>query len=576
MDFTKLEQEALNGSAESSYKLAEYYLSGMESIRNKFKAIQCLFKAAEQGYADASVRLTQELSQLRQLAKEGNADAMDSLALCHCFGCGVPREYDEAERLWLRAIKLGSVSAAEHYADAELIGYFETVDFDKDAADIYREHAQKYFQYASSHGSKYAKKQLAQNVIDHVFGWNEVDNPVVLLEDALCDDSYDAYVYLGIVYMIGLTPYGNDLDKYSGWVPDDHEKAFLYLSKGAPFARRADGHVFLAHCYLYGIGTKQNSEKAYEEFSKARSMFPSQDEFFRLILDLGDMNPWISLLCNSEIAKMKASLPALPSDIGDETAAAQKYFRDATECIQSHAANSDVYDKEKSRLIDFFGNDKWNFLDEKTKKALISGKVFLTMLSWDTNSIMDYSGVCILFSSALETELKRVFFTNYLQFLERTVAKAFQPRSLFSSDDKSSPAQFTLGKMPYLFGARAEKGDKKDSNVKCMTQFLSSVLHPPFQSSELSAFRSERCQGYCSKCNSTKLCFIGRCETIRNDYRNESAHAGKSLSKKQANECQCQILGNDIRMRNTAERNFVNSTGLIAELLEKIDYRKIT
>ena len=66
-------------------------------------------------------------------------------------------------------------------------------------------------------------------------------------------------------------------------------------------------------------------------------------------------------------------------------------------------------DHEEGLLKEMFGT-YWDKLDTYTRKALISAKVFFANCNRATYAVLDYSGIIVSATSALENELKRRYF----------------------------------------------------------------------------------------------------------------------------------------------------------------------
>lgn len=76
------------------------------------------------------------------------------------------------------------------------------------------------------------------------------------------------------------------------------------------------------------------------------------------------------------------------------------------------------YSVEKEKLILSLDTSAWNKLDESSKDFLITAKItYNTLLKM--KDIVDYSGVCILVTKAIETEMKRRFYNEYMGYLKR-------------------------------------------------------------------------------------------------------------------------------------------------------------
>ena len=113
-------------------------------------------------------------------------------------------------------------------------------------------------------------------------------------------------------------------------------------------------------------------------------------------------------------------------------------------------------DHEEGLLKEMFGT-YWDKLDTYTRKALISAKVFFANCNRATYAVLDYSGIIVSATSALENELKRRFFTGYQKYLFSTCgtpSDGMWPESMLFYNRQGKAVKnnnFTLGSMPYIF-----------------------------------------------------------------------------------------------------------------------------
>ena len=84
--------------------------------------------------------------------------------------------------------------------------------------------------------------------------------------------------------------------------------------------------------------------------------------------------------------------------------------------IQKKNNTKEKYEKEENLLKQSF-EDSWNKLDEKSKSFLITAKVIYNELN-EYNNVIDYSGVCLLVTKALEQELSKRFCKGFISYLK--------------------------------------------------------------------------------------------------------------------------------------------------------------
>ena len=133
------------------------------------------------------------------------------------------------------------------------------------------------------------------------------------------------------------------------------------------------------------------------------------------------------------------------------------------ECIEKiksetkDLSGKSFYNHEKEKLIGSFGESAWNKMDFSSQNFLITSKVTFEKYIGMAN-IVDFSGVCLLVTSALEMELTKRFCTNFIAFLEAKYQKdyaKFPPALLnrYSKDNPkpTNPKYFEIGSILCLF-----------------------------------------------------------------------------------------------------------------------------
>lgn len=204
--------------------------------------------------------------------------------------------------------------------------------------------------------------------------------------------------------------------------------------------------------------------------------------------------------------------------------------------MNKHNTNQD-YPKEEARLKIAFGNN-WNKLNEKTQQLLVTAQLLFVQMS-TLNRPLDYSGVCILVTKALEIEMKRRFYNDFIAYLQEKFPNQFNKwhyvlRQKDPNDrDKYIPLEdrkFTLGSVAHicLFF--------KNSNVTAKDLETSKNRLYEFASKYLLADNE-------SKNEVPELVKkIGRdVNHIKERYRNPAAHIN-NIGKVDAEECLNEVL----------------------------------
>lgn len=135
----------------------------------------------------------------------------------------------------------------------------------------------------------------------------------------------------------------------------------------------------------------------------------------------------------------------------------------AEECIEKIKSETkdllgqSFYNHEREKLIESFGESAWNKMDSSSQTFLITSKVTFEKYIGMAN-IVDFSGVCLLVTSALETELTKRFCTNFIAFLETKYQKDYSkfPPALLNRYSGNNPKPtnakyFEIGSILCLF-----------------------------------------------------------------------------------------------------------------------------
>ena len=189
---------------------------------------------------------------------------------------------------------------------------------------------------------------------------------------------------------------------------------------------------------------------------------------------------------------------------------------------------SKAYDSERDRLISSLGEDAWNKLDQSSQCFLITAKVTYNNLL-ELKDVIDYSGVCLLVTKAVEVEMSNRFCRDFLIYLkEKYPGKdnfAVYPTTLLNKYGKPIKSKdFTLGSVAYVLCNKFAEGisdEQIDNNENKLIEFVSERLMKGVDVQSIKTNIDSIAEGV---------------ESIRIDYRNPSAHTN-SLQQINAREC---------------------------------------
>lgn len=262
-----------------------------------------------------------------------------------------------------------------------------------------------------------------------------------------------------------------------------------------------------------------------------------------------DMREWIA----DQKSRVKVS-----EDESEDDQLVAGFIGKSSEYINCHIQGTDgLVEQETDYLKGLFGKN-WDRLLPSSRISLVSAGILWKSCAGIVNNDFDFSGVCISATSALEAELKQVFFTGFQNYLSEKYGEPdgrnrkeiyeYWPEMLLSRDKWSYEKAvksgkniqlkksdiFTMGMMPYLFGKYDKKAAKGQDMLikKRMQEYLQTIMQDQYQKNPLSVLYQQ----------GNVMCFVEKCEQVRHDYRNPAAHASV-VSREQAHECYSRVIG---------------------------------
>lgn len=178
-----------------------------------------------------------------------------------------------------------------------------------------------------------------------------------------------------------------------------------------------------------------------------------------------------------------------------------------------------TYETEEEKLIVSLGDAAWKKLSEESQKFLVSAKVTYNYLV-NIKTAIDYSGVCLLVTKALEVEMKKRFYTDYVAYLKNTYPGRSNynkfPTALLNQNGQPIRAKdFTLGKVAFTLCAKFRKNaskEEKEHDRNILIEF-------------------SKCTLFIGKSNDEILdmleSFGEDIAEITNEYRNKAAHTNE-------------------------------------------------
>lgn len=202
------------------------------------------------------------------------------------------------------------------------------------------------------------------------------------------------------------------------------------------------------------------------------------------------------------------------------------------ECIDNIMSFSQIftenqnYEIEKQKLIYSIGENSWNKLCEKSKTFLITSKVMYNHLI-TMDEIIDYSGICVLVTKALEVEMHKRFFMNFLEFLNEKYGndyKKYHTALLYKYKKPLLSEKFTMGNIAFVMCYIENRHDKlkqKINNKIVLMEYCKKYVFSNYTSDEIEELLTK---------------YASSIEEIREKFRNPSAHTNE-IRRTDAEEC---------------------------------------
>ena len=186
------------------------------------------------------------------------------------------------------------------------------------------------------------------------------------------------------------------------------------------------------------------------------------------------------------------------------------------------------YNTELQKLILSFGEEAWNKMEESSRTFLVSSKVIFNNLI-GLQDIVDYSGVCLLVTKALEVEMGKRFCKNFLAYLKTKYPGKSNfvkfPTSLLDRYGKPiKPKHFTLGTVAYVLcylEANDITEEQSQNNKEKLVEYVREKLFVGKTDDEIFELLNDYAESV---------------EEVKNDYRNPSAHTNE-LRRVDAEQC---------------------------------------
>ncbi|HHZ01641.1 MAG TPA: hypothetical protein GX396_01700 [Tissierellia bacterium] len=175
-------------------------------------------------------------------------------------------------------------------------------------------------------------------------------------------------------------------------------------------------------------------------------------------------------------------------------------------------------------LFEYLGTDVWDKLSDESKVFLTTAKLtYDSMERMKGSDELDYSGVCLLVTKAMEMEMFTRVYSGYIKYLNEKYGKDYVswPECTLSvlKNKEIEPDNFTLGSVMYFIGlypngkpVRVNKIERPEFFIE-FDMYARDILY----NNKISQVQRK---------NKLLNC-VESIEKVRLDYRNPSAHRGR-------------------------------------------------
>ncbi|MBQ1324606.1 MAG: sel1 repeat family protein, partial [Solobacterium sp.] len=215
----------------------------------------------------------------------------------------------------------------------------------------------------------------------------------------------------------------------------------------------------------------------------------------------------------------------------DQEEQLNRFFDRITKYINENVMSADDLVSEQSQILAHRFGSLWDRLLPESRSSLISAAVLMKTCKDIHDDSFDFSGVCISATSALEGELKRIFCTGFMDYMEEHGTS--QEDINYVSRRITKAGIFTLGSMPFVLA----ESDKMNATEKQRIKEL--VL--PYLHSLIPGTAQDQLPGLFS---SGENSLLSRIDYVRENYRNSAAHSD-NLTRQTAMDCCRDVIGTE-------------------------------
>ncbi len=273
-------------------------------------------------------------------------------------------------------------------------------------------------------------------------------------------------------------------------------------------------------------------EKQTEELNKHTKQLNTIENKVDNIAEL--LNEYNSTLANLRETAQRRLETAKDNEVRKEKIYSNFNHDSAVELMESvdECVDTNEYDDEEKKLIDTLGKSAWGKLETDSQKFLVTSKITYKHLSPLGNDV-DYSGVCLSVTKALEVEVKKRFYQGFIDYLDDKNYEYSEYHSTFFYDDipqegnLKSSTKWTLGGIPHILGSHP-KCKKLDYEIRENNRLKL------IEYSKYALFDSDKHDD--KEIEKTLKDYGRKVNSITDKYRNKAAHTDR-IKEPKAKQC---------------------------------------
>ena len=230
-----------------------------------------------------------------------------------------------------------------------------------------------------------------------------------------------------------------------------------------------------------------------------------------------------------DLSRMLKEEKNLLSNHLDQEEQLNRFFDRITKYINENVLTADDLVSEQTHVLAHTFGDLWERMLPESRSSLISAAVLMKTCKDIQDESFDFSGVCISATSALEGELKRIFYTGLISWM--TVNGTSQEDINYVNRRITKSNVFTLGSMPFALAQSDKQNETEKQRIKAQ---LIPYLHTMIPGCEENGLLDLFSAGEDS--------LLSRIDYVREKYRNSAAHSD-NLDRLTAEDCCRDVIG---------------------------------